>query len=180
MSLVAGNGEFEGTSAPKGDGGAATAAPMGGMTALVVDAKGNLLIGEPLGAIRMVAVDGTLSTIAGAGATKLATGSGGTFVADGTKALDIDFAGVNSLAIDAKGRIYVGDSQSSAIVRILGDGTIEFVAGDQGGLLEPETTPHPANQTRVTDAYGMAFDRSGALLLTARVLLLQIAGVSAS
>ena len=178
MSLVAGNGEFAGTGAPKGDGGAATAAPMSAMNALVVDGKGNLLIGEPLGPIRKVAVDGTLSTIAGAGATKLTAGSG-TFAPDGTKAVDLDFANTSSLAIDAKGRIYVGDSLSSAIVRIVGDGTIEFVGGDQGGLLEPETKPHPANQTRITDANGLAFDRSGALLLTSGVFLLQIVGVSA-
>ena len=75
MSRVAGTGQFADLLPPKGDGGAATAAPMAHMTAMVVDPSGNLLIGQAQGALRMVAVDGTLSTIAGAGAQTMANGA---------------------------------------------------------------------------------------------------------
>jgi sugar lactone lactonase YvrE len=179
MSLVAGNGNNAGIGAPEGDGGPATAAVIGGMNAMVVDGKGNLLVSQRGGAIRRIsATDGTISTIAGAGATPFASNTA-KWVPDGTKAVDIDFAEVNSMVVDAKGRIYVGDSQSGAIIRILSDGTIEFVAGDQAGVVEPETTKRPANLTRVADANGLSFDNTGALLVAEAGLLLRIEGVNA-
>ncbi len=176
MSLVAGNGQLAGGPA-LGDGGAATAAPLSTMNTIVVDAKGNLLLGEAGGALRQVSTDGTMSTIAGGGATKLLTGTG-TFAPDGTKAADLDLAAVSALAVDAKGRTYVGDSQSGAIIRINADGTTTFIAGDQSGVVEPTNAARPANQTRFAGADGLAFERSGALFVVGRGLLLRVDAVA--
>jgi secreted PhoX family phosphatase len=148
------------------------------MRALLVDGKGNLLIGLRSGALRRVATDGTISTVAGAGGTKLASATS-VFAEDGTKATDLKFAAVDSLALDAKGRVYVGDSLSGAVIRILSDGTMQFVAGDQQGVVEPGTQARPANQTRFADAGGLAFDPKGALLVCEAGLLLRIEGVAA-
>jgi Hsp70 protein len=179
MSLVAGTGKFANLLPPKGDGGAATAAPMAHMTAMVVDRSGNLLIGQAEGALRMVAVDGTLSTIAGAGATKVTNGVA-TFPADGTKATDVGLPEIGSLAVDTQGRTYVGDSLSGVIMRINTDGTVTFIAGDQSGTVAPTTTGLPANETRITDADGLAFDKSGSLLVAESGLLLKVDGVATS
>jgi sugar lactone lactonase YvrE len=179
MSLVAGTGKFANLLPPKGDGGAATAAPMAHMTAMVVDRSGNLLIGQAEGALRMVAVDGTLSTIAGAGASKVTNGAA-TFPADGTKATDVGLTEIDSLAVDTAGRTYVGDSQSGVIMRINPDGTVTFIAGDQSGTVAPTTTGLPANETRFADADGLAFDKSGSLLVAEAGLLLKVDGVTAS
>jgi molecular chaperone DnaK len=179
MSLVAGTGKFANLLPPKGDGGAATAAPMAHMTAMVVDRSGNLLIGQGQGAVRMVAVDGTLSTIAGAGASKVTNGVA-TFPADGTKATDVGLTEIDSLAVDTAGRTYVGDSQSGVIMRINADGTVTFIAGDQSGTTAPTTTGLPANETRFADADGLAFDKSGSLLVAEAGLLLKVDGVATS
>jgi hypothetical protein len=127
----------------------------------------------------MVAVDGTLSTIAGAGPTKLSNGAA-TFPADGTKATDVSFDEVDALEVDPQGRIYVGDSQAGLIVRINADGTVTFVAGDQLRTVEPTTTGLPANQTRFVDAYGLAFDKTGALLVVGADLLVKVDGVGSA
>jgi sugar lactone lactonase YvrE len=179
MSLVAGTGKFANLLPPKGDGGAATAAPMAHMTAMVVDRSGNLLIGQGQGAVRRIAVDGTLSTIAGLGASKLTNGAS-TFPVDGTKATDVGLNEIDSLAVDTAGRTYVGDSQSGVIMRINADGTVTLIAGDQSGTVEPTTTGLPANETRFADANGLAFDKSGSLLVAEAGLLLKVDGVAAS
>ncbi len=179
MSTVAGTGKFAPLLPPLGDGGAATAAPMSHMTAMVVDTKGDLLIGQAQGALRMVSVDGTLSTIAGVGTTRVSSSSE-VIAPDGTKATDLKLSQVASLAVDLQGRIYVGDSQSGVIFRINADGTMTFVGGDQVGTVAPTTTGLPANQTRFADANGLAFDRSGALLVVEAGLLLKIDGVGAA
>jgi hypothetical protein len=179
MTRVAGNGEFAGVDGPKGDGGAATAAPLSGMNALAIDGKGNLLIGEALGALRRVSVDGTISTIAGAGSQRLAPNTS-QFPPDGTKAVDLDFAEIDAIVVDAKGRVYVSDSQSGIVMRLRDDGGIELIVGDQAGVVEPTTTPRPANQTRFADGNGMAFERSGAMLIAEAGMLLRIEGVAAS
>ncbi len=179
MSRVAGTGQFADLLPPKGDGGAATAAPMAHMTAMVVDSGGNVLIGQAQGALRMVAVDGTLSTIAGAGAQTMSNGAA-TFPADGTKAVDVGLSEISSLAVDAQGRIYVGDSQAGVIMRINVDGTVTFVAGDQPGATDPTSAGSPADQTRFADAAGLAFDKSGALLVAEAGLIVKVDGVAAS
>ena len=127
---------------------------MAHITALAVDRSGDLLIGQAKGAVRMVAVNGTVSTIAGTGSLTMTNGAA-TFPPDGTKAADVGLSEVSSLAVDAQGRIYVGDSQSGVIMRIDADGTVSFVAGDQAGAAEPTVTGSPTNQTRFADADGL-------------------------
>jgi hypothetical protein len=65
-------------------------------------------------------------------------------------------------------------------MRINADGTVTFVAGDQSQTVEPTTTGLPANQTRFADADGLAFDKSGALLVDEAGLLLKVDDVASA
>jgi len=103
-----------------------------------------------------------------------------TFPPDGTKATDVGLTEIDSLAVDATGRLYIGDSQAGVIVRINADGTVTFVAGDQSGTADPTVTGLPANQIRFADANGLAFDKSGALLVVEAGLLLKVDDVGSA
>ena len=177
MTVVAGNGAFAGGTAT-GDGSAATGAPLTAMEAILVDPKGNLLIGQNGGVLRQVAPDGTLSTLSGRGKTPLAD-SQSRFAPDGTKLADLGFRDISALAFDAKGRLYIGDTQSNAIVRINSDDTMTLLAADQSGTANPSATARPANQTRFVSVDGLAFDRTGALLVSESGLVIQIADAAA-
>ena len=65
-------------------------------------------------------------------------------------------------------------------MRINADHTVTFVAGDQSGAPDPTLTGSPADQTRFADAAGLAFDKSGALLVAEAGLIVQVDGVAAT
>ncbi len=115
---VAGTGER----AFSGDGGPATAAALHWPTAIELDADGALYIADSLNhAIRRVAPDGTITTVAG-------TGTPG-FSGDGGPATEAQLNQPNGLAIDPDGVLYVADRESFRIRRIGTDGVIETIAG---------------------------------------------------
>ena len=104
-----------------GDSGPATSAQLGAMTALAVDATGNLYIADaPNQRIRMVSA-GTITTIAGNGAT----GS----VADGVAATAALLSNPTGVAVDSTGRVLIADAGSHKIRRVELDHTISTVAG---------------------------------------------------
>lgn len=89
-----------------------------------VDARpdGRLVIADTYAnAIRVVATDGTITTLAGTGDF----GSGG----DGGAALDATFAFPFDVAVTPDGTTYVADTYGHRIRRIARDGTISTVAG---------------------------------------------------
>jgi hypothetical protein len=96
VSVVAGTG----TMGFIGDGGKATAAQLGAVSALAVDAKGNLFIGEANAPrVRKVAPDGVISTIAGTGRFEAA--------GDGGPAAAASMCAPTGLAADGLGNLFV-------------------------------------------------------------------------
>jgi sugar lactone lactonase YvrE len=177
VSPFAGTGAQAAPDSAAGDGGPATAAPLGAPTQLAFDANDNLYIADSSAhRVRRVAADGTITTVAGGGATSLLGGTEA-YPPDGTKATDLKLADVSGVAVDGKGRVYVADDQSRAIFRFGADGGIELVLGDQtGGLPNPGL---PANATRATTVAVLAVDAKGDLLYLEKGVVHSIAGAGA-
>lgn len=118
ITTAAGNGE----EAYTGDGGPGTNAALHAPTALALDGAGNLLIADTQNdAVRRLAPDGTITTIAG-------TGTRG-FSGDGGPATAAELNQPNGLAIDTDGTIYVADRSNFRIRRIDPAGVIDTFAG---------------------------------------------------
>ena len=122
ITTVAGNG----TSAYSGDGGAATNA---GLTVLGVafDAFGNLYFADYSNSrIRMVDVNGIISTVAGKTSFVHYAGDGG-------PASNASLYSPSGVALDATGNCYIADGGNNRIRRVDTNGIITTVAGN-GGL----------------------------------------------
>jgi cysteine-rich repeat protein len=107
---------------PIGDGGPATSAQISAF-GMVVDAAGRIWIADAGNhRIRRVAVDGTITTVAG-------DGSEG-FSGDGMLATDAQLASPRGLALDANGNLYIADAGNDRVRRVAAaTGTISTVAG---------------------------------------------------
>ncbi|HXP83142.1 MAG TPA: hypothetical protein VN841_00390 [Bryobacteraceae bacterium] len=135
-----------------GDGGPAIQAQLSDPVGLAVDSAGNLFIAEgvfydlynptitPLGGfherVRKVSPNGIITTVAGGGDPG--------FSGDGGPATSASFMGLNSIAVDAAGNLFIGDGLygdawdapfgNNRIRKVTPDGIINTVAGtgDQG------------------------------------------------
>ena len=131
LTTVAGNGLL----GYSGDGGPATQAQLNGAVGLAVDGAGNVYIGDTGNfRVRKVAVDGTITTVAGDG-TQGASGDGG-------PATSARFEAPGAVAVDTAGNLYIGDIGNSytwpqwiwdtsdfKVRKVSPDGTITTVAG---------------------------------------------------
>ncbi len=161
LSLIAGSGAAATPGPLVGDGQPAGSVPIGTITGLAIDPAGNLLFADSTAlAIRRVAADGRLSTLAGGGATPVAAADG-TWIADGVAANTIAFLALDGLTVDASSRVYATDSVSGAIVRIIADGTVELVIARQVGV-EP-IDGVAARETAVTAVGAISTDRVSTL-----------------
>ncbi len=157
LTLVAGTGHRAVAGATTTDGGAAVTSDIGIVSGLLVDNHGNLLIADAaLLKVRAVAPDGTISTVAGGGSVAL---SG---LEPGTAATALGFGSVDGIAIDQRGRIYVADAASHAVVRFGSDGAAEPV------LAGPDTSP----------SSGLAIAPSGDLIYSDGLVLWSAAKVA--
>jgi hypothetical protein len=105
-----------------GDGGPATAAALHWPTALQLDATGDLFIADTLNhAIRRIALDGTITTVAGSG-TPGARGDGG-------PAIQAQLNQPFGVALDDDGTLYIGDRGNFKVRRVAPDGRIDTLAG---------------------------------------------------
>jgi len=153
ITTVAGTGEPGGA----GDGGLAVNAQLNNPFGLAVDPAGNIYISEVAGnRIRKISVDGKIATIAGNGASG--------FSGDGGPARDAQLNGPRSLALDAKGNLYIADFANLRIRRISADGTIATIAGN--GKTGWTGDGGPATAAALGAPLGMLFDQFGALLFT--------------
>jgi sugar lactone lactonase YvrE len=127
MSTVAGNG----ISGYSGDGGSATEAGLNYPSGIAVDAAGNLYIADTYNqSIRKVAVDGTISTVAGNG--------NAAYAGDGGPAVEASLYDPVGVAVDVGGNVYIADSGNLRVRKIGGDGRISTVAGNgDAGYLHP-------------------------------------------
>jgi len=119
MTIYAGNG----TIGFSGDGGPAISAQIGVLSAVAVDAAGNLYISDTTNhRIRKVTVNGVISTVVGDGGI---TPSGG----DGGPATSAQINGALGLALDAAGNLYIADAYNSSIRKVTPDGVISTIGG---------------------------------------------------
>jgi len=94
---------------------------------IALDAKGVAWVADTNNhAIRRVAPDGTVSTLAGAGESGFAEGNG--------KAAR--FARPTGLAVDAKGNVYVADRNNHRVRKVAPDGTVSTFAGGASGYAD--------------------------------------------
>jgi sugar lactone lactonase YvrE len=94
---------------------------------LALDSKGNLLVADTgNNAIRKVAPDGTVSTVAG---NSLAGNQDG-------RAPQAQFNGPLGVAVDAENNVYVADSYNDRIRKISWDGVVTTLAGSTAGNVD--------------------------------------------
>ena len=150
ITTVAGGG-----SGGLGDGGPATAATLGFIGGVAVDAAGHLYISDWINQrIRKVDAGGTITTIAGDGLR----GFGG----DGGPATAARLNAPRGVAVDAAGNLYIADADNGRIRRVDAGGTITTVAGGgTGGLGDGGR----ATTGRLSNPVGVTMDPAGSLYI---------------
>jgi sugar lactone lactonase YvrE len=119
---------------------------------IAIDAQGNLYVADTgNNAIRKVAPDGTVSTLAGSGVAGTADGKG----------REAQFNGPVGVAVGEDGVVYVADTYNDAIRRIAPDGTVSTIAGN--GL--PGDADGPALKAGFDTPCALLLDADGALLI---------------
>ncbi|HEX8603419.1 MAG TPA: NHL repeat-containing protein, partial [Pseudoduganella sp.] len=121
-------------------------------SALALDHLGNLYVADTGNhAVRRIAPDGTVSTLAGKGQAGFADGKGNA----------ARFNGPVGIAVDDAGVVYVADTYNDRIRRIAADGTVTTVAG--GG--RPGAQDGPAVAARFDTPSGIAVAADGTLFV---------------
>jgi len=123
ISTVAGNGAGTPASgAFSGDGGSATSASLNNPTSITVDTAGVLYFSDQFNhRIRKIALDSTITTVAG-------TGTAG-FAGDGGPATSASLNFPGGIAVDARGNLYFNDDVNYRVRRVATNGTITTIAG---------------------------------------------------
>ena len=151
---IAGNG----TAGYSGDGGAATSALVSQPGPLVVDANGNIYFADAGNKrIRKVtASTGIITTIAG-------TGTSG-FTGDGGAAISAEIGGIDGIALDSSGNIYIADPGYNRVRKItISTGKISTVAGN--GSFGKSGDGGAATAAQLNGPAGLAVDSSGNLYI---------------
>ena len=122
ITTIAGNG----SNGYSGDGGPAGKAQLNA-NAVTLDNAGNLYVADTANyRIRKIGLDGTITTVAGNGTF----GSSG----DGGAAINAQLWNPMGVAVDAKGNIYIADSNNNCVRMVSTNGTITTVAGISYGF----------------------------------------------
>lgn len=150
---VAGTGSF----GFSGDDGPAVSAELASPLSVAVDSLGRIVIADALNQrVRRVAVDGTITTVAG-------TGTQG-FSGDGTAAIGAELALPFGVAIDGQGRIAIADKSNQRIRRVDAGGTISTVAGTGKFGFGGDTSE--ATSALLGNPYSVAHDGQGRIYFT--------------
>lgn len=145
-----------------GDAGLATAAQLSQPTELTFDSAGNLYILDSFnGRVRKVDVSGIITTVAGNG-TGLDAGDGGL-------AVNASFAGMDAIAVDGLGNLYIGGT--STIRKVDLSGIVSTIAGiptinGNGGYAGYSGDGGLASAATVNAVSCIVFDVSGNLIFT--------------
>ncbi len=157
ITTVAGNGNY-GTS---GDGGPASASPLGGPLSLAFDSAGNLYIGETYThRVRMVTSSGAITTIAGNGQLG--------FSGDGGPATSAALGNPQGLAVDSNGDVYIADFTNNRIRAIslvppafsLSSSTLSMSASSSGARAAATTAIRVEGSLRGTAFSGLPYTTS--------------------
>lgn len=127
-----------------GDSGSATQARLNHPSGVATDSSGNLYIADrDNNRIRRVSTDGTITTVAGTGAS----GNAG----DGGLATDAQLNAPSSVSVDAAGNLYIADTGNQRIRKVTPDGHI--LAATNLGLLSPVyVIPDSSGNIYIADA----------------------------
>ncbi|MBZ5724446.1 MAG: hypothetical protein LAP87_05565 [Acidobacteriia bacterium] len=168
ITTIAGNGVTPPVSAPPqcqftgsvADGASATSAQLFNPADVLSLANGNVLIADQQNnRIRQVTPAGAISTIVGNGIHN--------FFAPGNPATASAMDWPSSVAVDANGLLYFAELHSNRVGKIGADGKLIMFAGTgfptRTGF--PLGDNGPANRATLTKPAGIAFDRSGNLLI---------------
>jgi uncharacterized protein (TIGR03437 family) len=157
ITTIAGNGVgTPATGAFSGDGGPATAASLNNPTALTVDGAGVIYVADQFNQrIRKIALDGTITTIAGTGAAAF-SGDGGP-----ATAASLNYPG--SITVDAAGNLYFNDDVNYRTRRIATDGTITTIAGNGSPAFSGDGGP--ATAASLSGNFGISLDLLGNLYI---------------
>ena len=135
-----------------GDGGPAINAQLNVPVDLAFDASGNLYITDfQNDRIRKVALDGTITTVAG--------GQGRGYAGDGFLATGAKLNLPKGVAVDGAGNIYIADTFNNRIRKVVTNGTIISVVGDGTGAFSGDGSS--AINAQVNRPSDVAFDASG-------------------
>jgi uncharacterized protein (TIGR03437 family) len=141
-----------------GDGNAAINASLWGPAAIAFDSSGNLYIADADNdLIREVSSGGTISTIAGTCPTTPCTGS---FSGDKAAATKAGLNHPSGLTFDSHGNLYIADTGNYE-VREITSGTINTVAGNNGGGANFAGDLGLATSASLWDPSGVAVDAAG-------------------
>ncbi|SPF47596.1 putative NHL repeat containing protein [Candidatus Sulfopaludibacter sp. SbA4] len=151
ITTVAGTGVRGGL----GNGGPAKAAQLAYPSGVAVDVEGDLYVADTGNyCLRRVAVNGTISTFAGAGAYS--------DPGDGGPATLANIGIPYGLAVDISGNVFIADKGNSVIRKVLVNGTITTVAGSAIGY---SGDGGPALKARLHSPIGIAVGADGSLYI---------------
>ena len=146
---------FAGSGVAGNNDGSAASATFNGPSGLAIDATGNLYVADTNNNnIRKIAVDGTVTTIAGGGPSVSTNGTG----------KNASFNGPAGLAVDASGNIFVADELNSLVRKITAIGVVTTFAGT-GNTGTIDGTGANASFNRPA---GITIDKSGNLYVIER------------
>ncbi|HZU29079.1 MAG TPA: hypothetical protein VFA04_26395 [Bryobacteraceae bacterium] len=151
ISTVAGSGWRDNS----GDGGPATEAEIAPQY-IAVDSAGNLYFSDATNVVRKVAVDGTISTVAGNSAKSYG------YSGDGGQATSAQLAFPMGIAVDAAGNLYISDSSNQVVRRVSPAGIITTIAG--GGKKFEDGIPATSANLGYTNS--VAVDSTGNLYIS--------------
>ncbi len=135
-----------------GDGGPAINARLNQPRGLRLDAAGNLYFADSASnRIRKVAVDGTITTVAGVGTAGFSGDGGLATAAQLNRPLDV--------AVDAAGNLYIADYNNQRIRRVGGNGIITTIAGN--GRAAYAGDGGPATSANLNFPTGVVVDGNG-------------------
>ena len=155
ITTIAGNG----TAGFSGDNGPAVAAKLNVITAVAVDAQGNVFIADSYNQRVRKVSGGIITTVAGNGSLG--------FSGDNGPATSAQLGYPNALALDSAGSLYIATSSAyeDGLIREVSDGVITTIAGVVNGGLAGENVP--ATAASLPQVLAIAVDPAGDLYLTA-------------
>lgn len=157
---VAGNGTNCSTPPACGDGAAASAAQLSFPEGIAVDAQGDTFVADwGDNEIRMIAPDGTISTIAGGGTPCWSPPGCG----DGGAATDAELSFPEGVAIGPDGSVYIADTGDNEIRKVSPSGRITRFAGSGSECSRPPACGDggPATGAQLSAPAAVAVDRAG-------------------